>query len=551
MSHANDLDRLDLTSRLRTILAGLDRTDVSLASVQRSFRDLASGLVKLPSAARSRGAEMIGEAAPLPAIAHHVDCLCQGDWAQPGKQTKIRWHLKMIGSALDPMEPQFTPLVSVVVIASEVGRATAVIEEVAKQTHRAIEILLVLTQPTGRLPEPSGDAMPIRQVMADSSSPWNAGLAAAKGDFVQFLEEGDLLTPAAVAEKLQVWKTFPDARLCLSPMGTGDGANESYVGELGEDAVTRAVLGDPLLFACQRFPFPLHAQFAPRWYLEKVGPREEDLPAEAQESRYWFRMARAGAKSVGLTKPTRRSSEASAHSAQGTDRWLGEFEAALRSAEELASQPRLYRYVASLIAKGTWLLDRAFDDHAAHGRIEAGHERLLAFEAELGRGIAGAEGVTAILLDQLVFMLRQKRRLAPDASRPTLRLWDEREDALLSRLDNAPVVTGSDLRRWLPELPPRPFAELARSEQSALKFALEQLQVSMVLGELPLRFRSLERVAADYPGHPYERYWRSAFRLARLLGDDAARSVFRQKLVRNGWHLLGRARRVLADVPAR
>jgi len=211
---------------------------------------------------------------------------------------------------------------------------------------------------------------------------------------------------------------------------------------------------------------------------------------------------------------------------------------------DLAGEPRLYRYVVSLMARATWLLDKAFDEGVAEEVIEAYHRRFLDLEASIGLGNS-SEGLTSLLIDQLVFMLRQKQQQTKDATRPMLRLWHEREDQLLDRIAGVSCVTGSDLRRWLPDLPPRPFADLRYSEQVALKFALEQLQVSLVLGELPIRFRSLERVAADYPGHPYERYWNSAFRLAHLLGDDAARTIVRQKFYRSGWQFLGRARRAM------
>jgi hypothetical protein len=207
---------------------------------------------------------------------------------------------------------------------------------------------------------------------------------------------------------------------------------------------------------------------------------------------------------------------------------------------------RHFRYLAPLATRITWMIDRAFDLGVRHDAIESWDQRAFAWEGRVGRGLAGEEGVSAILLDQILAMLRQKTQMTTDPTRPMLRLWAERQDRLVERLGEVKYVTGSDLRRWLPELPPRPFRSFSRPERVALQFGLEQLQISLVLGELPIRFRSLERVAADFPGHPYERYWASAFRLARLVGDDTARLVFRQKLVRRGWQWMGRARRAIA-----
>jgi hypothetical protein len=83
-----------------------------------------------------------------------------------------------------------------------------------------------------------------------------------------------------------------------------------------------------------------------------------------------------------------------------------------------------------------------------------------------------------------------------------------------------------------------------------LKFALEQLQVCVLLGELPIQFRALVRVGADFPGHPFATYWAGVARLARVLGDETAKSICRRKFFQYGWQWLGHARRLLEHQPS-
>ena len=483
----------------------------------------------------------------MDAFTYHIDCLTNLDWEQTYHHRKIRYHLLMAGASLDPVEQSFKPLVSVVIAVSN-GHDVIVrtIESARIQTYPAIEIVVVdagSTDGTSSLVGSlSGKIHLIQQDDVNLAAARNRGIREANGDFIHFLEAGDELLPSAISEKLLAWRECPDARLCYTPR------EEFFVQPAGEVPSTpfqesiedvRAPVGDAMLSACSRYPFTYSTVMIPRWFLDHVGPIDEDMKV-SEDSRYWFRLARNGLKAVALRSPKTRCRSLVRNDAKCSI--VGAMEADLRNAEDLADQPRLYRYVVCLLTRATWLLDKAFDEGVAHDIIEDYHRRFTDLEGQFGRGQASGEGLTGLLWDQLVYMLRQKQRMTEDATRPMIRLWHEREEQLLDRLGGISYVTGSDLRRWLPDLPPRPYADLLRSEQIALKFALEQLQVSLVLGELPIRFRSLERVAADYPGHPYERYWNGAFRLAHLLGDDAARAVVRQKFFRSGWQFLGRAR---------
>lgn len=223
---------------------------------------------------------------------------------------------------------------------------------------------------------------------------------------------------------------------------------------------------------------------------------------------------------------------------------LKAIQADFASMADLLDRPRLYRQLARQLGRVTAHVDRLFHLGGSMDSIETVHQQVFEIESTVGLGLPDAEGLTAILLDQTLFMLRHRRRRSDDLSQPILKLYGEREDQLLERIAGVDYVTGSDLRHWLPGVPARPFGALPASQQTALRLGLEQLQVLVLIGEIPLRFRSLERVGADYPGHPFEEHWRTAFRLARMVGDEAAREVFRERFF--GGDPTWRARRAMA-----
>lgn len=549
MKTISNIDRLDLVTGFRDIIAKLAVNSELPWKLKRRFSELIGRLPMHGTAPSTSNEEVLGERIGIDALTYHVDCLTHLDWEDPAARQKVRFHLLLAGSALDRVEPSFVPLVSIVIAVTN-GREgiPSTIDSCVRQSHPSLEIVVVDAGSTdgtsGVVASLPGPIHLIRIEEPNIAAARNRGIREANGDFIHFLEAGDELVPNAIADKLGSWGECPDARLCYTPQSSKGSVSLDVVPfrqrqeDLGD---VRSPLGDAMLSACSRFPFAYSTVLTPRWYLDLVGPFDEEMRG-GEEARYWFRMARNGLKVSALR--TAKTMCTPRESADLGEEIVAAIDADLKNANDLAREPRLYRYVVSLLARATWLLDKAFDENVSQERIEAFHRRFLDLESTIGRG-PSAEGLTALLLDQLVFMLRQKQQQTHDATRPMLRLWHEREEQLLDRIAGVSYLTGSDLRRWLPDLPPRPFADLRRSEQIALKFALEQLQVSLVLGELPIRFRSLERVAADYPGHPYERYWSGAFRLAHLIGDEAARTIVRQKFYRSGWQFLGRARRVM------
>jgi glycosyltransferase involved in cell wall biosynthesis len=494
--------------------------------------------------------EVLGETSPFRPAEYHLDCLAHLDWSVAENRRKILFHLKLLACLIDPLEPTFQPKVSVIVVVRDARETIErTLASVARQTYRSIEVIVV--------DDGSADGTPtlvaslptrvqlIHQEAMGRQVARERALAESTGDFVQFVDPGEELDQSAIEEKLAVWRVMPEARLCLSESVSSASGLAILEPPAWDDS--RSMLGDPLLCATSRMPFLLSSSLIPRWFVDQTAPMDGET--ESVESiRLGVRLARHGVKVAAVAKPFVRRFAPLKH--DECSLLSAAVDADLVSMGELAREPRHYRYLAPLSARVTWMMDRAFDLGISHDRIEFWDQQVSEWEATIGKENRDHEGTTAILLDQILVMLRQKCELTEDPTRPTLRLWMDRQDRLFERISDVKYVTGSDLRRWLPDLPPRPFREFSRPDRTSLKFGLEQLQVSLVLGDLPIRFRSLERVAADYPGHPFERYWSSAFRLARLVGDETARGVFRQKLVRRGWEWMGRAKRAVAPRPA-
>ncbi|MFO0947172.1 MAG: glycosyltransferase family 2 protein [Planctomycetota bacterium] len=549
------------------------------ASVERSLRQLAQECrrnVWSRSALRTRwtdlnrrlpvsigtpsswSEEYAGDPCPQSAMAYHAECLSTIDWhrSEPsspggtGFPLKILYHLRMLELAIRLSSDEALsewPTVTVALAYEDPSRARRSLDSCLNQTHPPAEILVVGPRP----PEDTRDELPstVHWIVQPGITPADArnlALENASGDFIHFLDDRRELQPNAIERKLQVFHRVPSARFVYSPEES-EQASESG-NQAGSVLDDRSFVGDPMLAAVTRIPFSLGTVLMPLWFARQVGPFENEL-GRWEEARYALRAALHGVKAIALRSGTtrripfkppshRRLAEEAA--------WAVETD--LLSAAELARSPRMYRYLAPLLTRATQLLDAGFENGMSTALYEDFHERIVAFEAGVGSG-KGVDGQVAILLDQLLFSVR---RLAhPENGRPcaTALFHRDREDRLLDRIEHSPRVSGADLRRWLPEIPPQPFALLTRGEKIALRFALDQLQNSVLLGEISVQFRALHRVGIDYPGHPFEEDWNGFARLERVLGEHHAKRFYRQKIIRSGWHWLGQARRLLKGEP--
>lgn len=538
---------------LRRVLASLDRGEKPTPEWKRDWFNVFPAS-DLDAPRRPAGSvAVVGEATGVDPVRFLADGLSNLDWGRDAASNgaaKLKCSLRTLAWSLAPDDDSLAPLVSIVIPvfngADCIDRAVA---SGLAQTHPNVEVVVVDDGSTDgtsdRAASTPGPVRVVRQANAGPAAARNRGVREAKGDFVHFLDADDELSPHAVADKLSALAQTPDANLCFSHFSVAGGPGEEDRYEQIPLDDPRSAVWDPMLAAASRFPFQLSAVLAPRWYLQWVGPMEEDM-RQSEDVRWYFAMARKGVKAIAVASPTVRRHRRPGSLTQNVLQaraWA--IEADLRSASELAREPRMYRYLVCLMTRATWLLDRAYDEGMEQSQVERFHERMLALEAALGGAATFADGASAILFDQLALMLRRKCAHAADPAKPTVRLWHERELQLQDRLESAPRVGGADVRRWLPDVPPRPYDRLSPRERASLKFGLDQLQSSLVLGRLFISLGALDRLGSRFPGHPYERFWRSARRLARVVGEDAARAMVRRTVFRGGWKLLGRVRRMM------
>ena len=164
------------------------------------------------------------------------------------------------------------PLVSVLVRSTDRSTLTEALDSVAAQTYRNIEIVVVDAAGTHRSLPSKWDELPLRLVAlaAPRTRPRaaNAALEAARGDWLLFLDDDDLLMPEHV-ERL------------VSAARLQGKASAPYAGVRVIDADGKTVdiydYADAAARLSQHNPFPIHAVLFPRWVVDAGVRFDEDL----------------------------------------------------------------------------------------------------------------------------------------------------------------------------------------------------------------------------------------------------------------------------------
>ena len=188
------------------------------------------------------------------------------------------------------------PLVSVIVPACNAEPyLREAVQSVLRQTHERLELVLVddgSTDGTPALADALAASDPrvrvLHQRNGGLSAARNAGLAAAKGDLVCFLDADDALLPDKLERQLRFLELFPGCDLVFS---------DFYV---GDEQLT------PTFLVCTRPPpIPMRELLAyGNWFgpmspllrarlVARVGPFDEQLRA-AEDWDYWVRASRCG-----------------------------------------------------------------------------------------------------------------------------------------------------------------------------------------------------------------------------------------------------------------
>ena len=195
------------------------------------------------------------------------------------------------------------PLVSIVIPCYNAERyISASLESALAQTWPHKEIILVNDGSTdsslvvARTFEPKGVRI-IDQPNMGAASARNAGLAASKGDFIQYLDADDLLSSGKIAAQLEALDQSPPGGLASCAWGRfeTDPADTSFI----DSAVYRDFVAVDFLVLAGETGAMMHpaAWLTPRHVALQAGPWDETLSVN-DDGEYFCRVLLAGGASV-------------------------------------------------------------------------------------------------------------------------------------------------------------------------------------------------------------------------------------------------------------
>ncbi len=304
------------------VRAGRDRGERATAAVPRWLEALAiDGVLPSPgsvhalptAAAPPRTADLVARPGPPCPVEWHARRLRR--WlrdraaASPARLAAAQYHARACARLLAPGDGRFAATVSVVIPVRD--RAREVVEavhSVLRQTLPPLEVIVVddgSTQDTGAaLSRCSEPVHLIRQPHAGPAVARNRGIAAARGEFVHFLDSDDLLDADAIAAKVAAFAAVADAGLVFSAVRIAEDG-EGRISKVYEDFEMPAtgLPGCPTLdlmavVAAGRYPFLTSTVMAPRWLLLAEGGFHP-LLHRAEDSHLFFRLGLRGTKVVG------------------------------------------------------------------------------------------------------------------------------------------------------------------------------------------------------------------------------------------------------------
>jgi len=193
-----------------------------------------------------------------------------------------------------------TPLVSIVIPCYNAGRwLTATLESALAQTWAAKEIIVVNdgssdgSLAVARRFEPLGVRV-VNQSNAGASAARNHGLRLTRGEFIQFLDADDLLSPEKISRQIALLEKRPAGTLASCAWGRfrDDPASARFV----DTAVFRDFTPIDFLALAGETGAMMHpsAWLVPRAVAERAGPWNESLSLN-DDGEYFCRVLLAGA----------------------------------------------------------------------------------------------------------------------------------------------------------------------------------------------------------------------------------------------------------------
>ena len=345
---------------LTALLALIARDQAMPADGLRALTDWCSTWA--PGVPRS---EIIGRACSVPAPQWHLDRLREDD-GKAGTATRRAFHARMLGHLLAPGRDEFRPLVTVVIpVFNRAGMVAEAVESCLAQDWRPLEVVVVddgsTDDPATALHRFGDQVRVLRQVNGGVSRARNTGIAAARGDFVHFLDSDNLLLPDAVSAKVAAFRIIPDAAICFGgAVIERDGVRIPHAAPK-PDGGPACPTADLLRVATRRTPFFVSSVMIPRWTILQSGGFEEDL-RRTEDYRFWITLGLSGAKAIAVDRLSvvRRHPHESLHRERHHDQGP-DIVAALRSLGEILHRPE------------HWICA-----HALLARVTAHHERPIA-----------------------------------------------------------------------------------------------------------------------------------------------------------------------------
>jgi len=128
----------------------------------------------------------------------------------------------------------------------------------------------------------------LRQPNQDVAAARNAGIRAASGEYITFLDDDDMIVPTKIERQVQVLTSHPGVGLvhCRFYHIDEDGNLLSRIGPLPAGAVLKELL-------CRNFIW-VGAPLVRRRCLKQVGLFDEDIPAICADWDMWLRIAQTG-----------------------------------------------------------------------------------------------------------------------------------------------------------------------------------------------------------------------------------------------------------------
>lgn len=189
----------------------------------------------------------------------------------------------------DP-NPTPTPLISVIVRSMDRPSLPATLDSIARQTQRPIEVVLVnaLGSAHGPTVDCAGEH-PVRRIDAGHAlaraQAANAGLDAAAGPWVIFLDDDDLFLPNHLSRLAQALVADPDALAAFADVEYGRMGPEGWQAEH-----VFAADFDPWRLRFENF-LPLHAVLVNR---QRIGSRFDESLDLFEDWDWWLQLSRQG-----------------------------------------------------------------------------------------------------------------------------------------------------------------------------------------------------------------------------------------------------------------